>query len=439
MSAQSRFRWLVVVVTAASLGGACGDDGSAGGTGGTGAGGGTGGTGGVLPPDTTRVGEDGGVANSESGDGAVSIPSGAIASGTIDVSVEQRDRANFPDPEGRWSDVFVIGPDSAAFDVPVTVSLALDEDRVDSAATLWRLDESTDVWEEIPLSYTTQGRVWGQTSGFSVFSAAPASAPNECTQQQVIALNTPGNVEVLVANLDSTTFVGVGTLFEQETGSKWITTSSTFTVQGLAGPPGGTGGWIDFATGPNFEAGTFSIADNGQFSIQFDIPPLGFRFLGLTDACLSPFVTETNGWLYNLQVFCGPNCGQNVNAPPCQFPQTVTMQPVGMSSSISVSFGFLAGEECTLEQPQGLVRLLTFSRDAFGVRDVIVIAGLNRWTILTNSEGQELIPGGRWVDLPDATDITMTVQDADDPNAPIYELQYRFDDDEFTVRSFIEL
>ena len=112
---------------------------------------------------------------------------------------------------------------------------------------------------------------------------------------------------------------------------------------------------------------------------------------------------------------------------------------VGMSSTVSASFGFLAGEECTLQQPQGLVRLLTFSRDAFGVRDVIVIAGLNRWTILTNSEGTELIAGGRWVDLPEATEIIMTVQDADDGNAPIYELRYRFDGDDLTIRSFIEL
>jgi hypothetical protein len=33
----------------------------------------------------------------------------------------------------------------------------------------------------------------------------------------------------------------------------------------------------------------------------------------------------------------------------------------------------------------------------------------------------------------------MTVQDADDSNAPTYELRYRFDGDQFTVRAFIEL
>ena len=86
------------------------------------------------------------------------------------------------------------------------------------------------------------------------------------------------------------------------------------------------------------------------------------------------------------------------------------MEAAGGSSAISTSFGFLAGEECTLQQSQGLVRLLKFSRDAFDERDVIVIAGLNRWTILTNSAGREL-----------------------------YELKYRFDGDQFTVRSFIEL
>jgi hypothetical protein len=71
--------------------------------------------------------------------------------------------------------------------------------------------------------------------------------------------------------------------------------------------------------------------------------------------------------------------------------------------------------------------------------DVTVIMGLNRWTILSSSEGTETFPGGRWSDLPDATEIAMTLQDADDSNAPIYELRYRFDGDQFTVRSFIEL
>ncbi len=346
---------------------------------------------------------------------------------------------NFPDPDERWSDVFELGPDAASFDIPVTIALLLDEERASSAATLWRLNEATRVWEEIELSYTSQGRVWGQTTGFSIFAAGPASAPTECTFQEVIALQTPGNVEVVGATRDETTFVGPGTLFERETGSVWITQSTSFTVQGIAGPPSGQGRWIDFAAIPVFENGTFDIAPNGTFSIQLDIPPLGFRYLALTDACLGPFVSETNGWLYHLQVYCGPNCGQNVNAPPCQFPQTVAMQQVGMSSVVSASFGFLAGEECTLQQFQGLVRLLKFSRDAFGDRDVVVIASLNRWSILSNSEGRELVAGGRWVELPDATEITMTVQDADDGSAPIYELRYRFDGDNLTVRSFIEL
>jgi hypothetical protein len=125
-----------------------------------------------------------------------------------------------------------------------------------------------------------------QTAAFSIFAAGPASAPTECTMQDIIALRTPGNVEVLVADLDVTHFVGVGTLFEQETGSRWITLNNTFTVHGLAGPPSGQ---------------------------------------------------------------------------------------------------------------------------------------------------------GRWIDLTDVTELTMTVQDADDSNAPIYELRYRFDGDQFTVRSFIQL
>ena len=428
---------MVLAAVVACLAAACSSDGGDGGAG-SGASGGAGGAGG-SPPGTTMIGESGGAAESASGKAAVSIPSGAIDSGMVSITVEDLDRGDFPNPDDRWSDVFRFGPDGFDFDIPVTISLELDENRRDSAATLWRLNESNDTWEEIGLSYTSRGRVWGQTTGFSIFSAGPASAPSECTTQEVIALRTPGNVEVLVADRDQTTFIGPGTLFEQETGSVWITRDSSFTVQGLAGPPGGEGGWIDFATGPNFETGTFTIGPSGAFSIQLDIPPLGFRYLGLTDACLAPFVSETNGWLYNLEVYCGPNCGQNVNAPPCQFPETVTMQQVGMSSAVSASFGFLAGEECTLQQPQGLVRLLTFSRDSFGDRDVIVIAGLNRWTILSNSEGRELIAGGRWVELPEGTDIVMTVQDADDNSAPIYELRYRFDGDDLTVRSFIEL
>lgn len=429
---------LVLVVFVACLAGACSSDGT-GASGGSGGAAGTGGAGGDLPPGTTRIGGRGGVANSESGDGSVSVPSGAIGSGSLDITVAQLSRDDFPDPGGRSSDVFQFGPEGASFDVPVTISLALDEDQAESAATLWKLDEANDVWEEIALSYPTQGRVWGQTSGFSIFAAGPASAPSECTQRDIFALNTPGNVEVLVADRDQTTFVGVGTLFEQETGSVWITLNDTFTVTGLAGPPEGQGRWIDFATGPNFENGTFDIGPTGMFSIEFDIPPLGFRYLALTDACLGPFVTETNGWLYNLEVWCGPNCGQNLNAPPCQFPDTVTMEQVGMTSAAAADFAFLPGEQCSLGQWQGVPRVLELSRDAFGVLSATVIMGVNRWSILSNSEGVERVPGAQWVDLPEATDITMTLQDADDSGAPVYELRYRFDGDVLTVRSFIEL
>lgn len=390
-------------------------------------------------PGTTTIDAKGGVATSASGDGVVSIAAGTIGSGTIDITVEELDRIDFPDADGRWSDVFEFGPDATTFDIPVTISLALDADRTSSAATLWTLNQDDQAWEEVELSYTSQGRVWGQTTHFSIFTAGPASAPTECTMQDIIALRTRGNVEVLVADLDVTHLVGGGTLFEQETGSRWITVNNTFTVQGLAGPPSGQGRWIDFGSGPVFENGVFDIAADGSFSIPFDIPPRGFRFIGLTDACLGPFVSETNGWLYHLEVWCGPNCGQNVNAPPCQFPRTVTMQPIGTSTTtVAVDFGFMADEECSLGDFQGLVRALTFTLTSSGMADVTVIMGLNRWTILSSSEGTETFPGGRWSDLPDATEIAMTLQDADDSNAPIYELRYRFDGDQFTVRSFIE-
>jgi hypothetical protein len=299
---------LVLVAFVACLAGACSSDGNNTAAGGSGGVSGAGGSGGGGPPGTTTIGERGGVADSASGDGSTSIPSGAIASGTIDITVEER-----------------------------------------------------------------------------------------------------------------------------------ITTNSSFTVTGLAGPPEGQGRWIDFATGPNFESGLFDIGANGQFTSELEIPPLGFRYLGLTDACLGPFVTETNGWLYNLEVWCGPNCGQSTNAAPCQLPQTVTMQQVGMSSAVAATFAFTANEQCTLGQWQGLPRVLEFSRDAFGVLGVVVIMGVNRWSILSSSEGTERVPGAQWVDLPDGTDIVMTVRDADDGSAPIYELRYRIDGDDLTIRSFIEL
>ncbi|MBW2190223.1 MAG: hypothetical protein JRG93_11650, partial [Deltaproteobacteria bacterium] len=72
---------------------------------------------------------------------------------------------------------------------------------------MWTLSEDEQTWEEVALSYTSQGRVWGQTTHFSIFAAGPASAPTECTMQDIIALRTPGNVEVLVADLDVTHFV----------------------------------------------------------------------------------------------------------------------------------------------------------------------------------------------------------------------------------------
>jgi len=140
---RSAFKGLLLVLVAlvACLAGACSSGNTEGG-GGTAAAGGSGGSGGG-PPGTTTIDARGGAANSASGAGSVSVPAGAVASGTVAIIVDELNRADFPDPDGRWSDVFRFGPDGTNFDIPVTIAIALDQDRVDSAATLWKLNETT--------------------------------------------------------------------------------------------------------------------------------------------------------------------------------------------------------------------------------------------------------------------------------------------------------
>ncbi len=383
------------------------------------------------------IGTTGGVVSTESGDGTVAIPAGAISSGEVEITVEEMARSGYPDPDGRWSDVFEFGPDGAEFDLPVTISIAIADSLAGSAGTLWSLNESTDQWEEIPLSHTSNGRVWGQTMHFSAYSAGPASNPDECTWRESISLRTPGNVEVLIADLDVTQFVGVGTLFEQETGSRWITQFNSFTVQGIAGPPSGQGKWIDFATGPNFETGTFAIAENGTFAFDLEIPPLGFRFLGLTDGCLAPVATPENGWYYNLEVWCGEACASRPdNVAGCNFPATVTMQP--NNDWVETFWGFLEDQGCTLGQELGIVRAITFRLFPSGSRTATVIAGVHRWEILSSSHGTSNNPANLWNELPDATEITMRLRDAFDSEGATYELSFRFDGGDFSVNSFIE-
>jgi len=114
---------LVLVAFVACLAGACSSDGgSALGGGGAGAAGGSGGSRGG-PPGTTAIGARGGVANSASGDGSVSVPPGAIPSGQVAISVDELNRADYPDPDARWSEVFRFGLDGTSFDVPVGRSL----------------------------------------------------------------------------------------------------------------------------------------------------------------------------------------------------------------------------------------------------------------------------------------------------------------------------
>jgi hypothetical protein len=396
---------------------------------------------GVTPENgnpVTGIGPQGGVITASSGDAVVSVPPGAVPSGKIDVKITKNDRSGYPDPGGRYTDVFVLGPDGADFDAPVTVCFWLPDSLADSTATLWTLNETSNLWEELPLSYNAGGLVCGQTTHFSAFSGAPASAPDECNFRESIPLRTPGNVEVLPANQDAQFLIGAGTLFEQETGSRWQALLRTVTVQGIAGPPEGTGLWIDFATGPNFETGTFDIAADGTFSFEIDMPPLGFRYLGITDACLSPYATATNGWYYNAEIWCGNDCEENVNVPPCQFPETVALEP-GQAGD-ETFFAFLEEPpSCELGPNITLTRAMVFRANTPFGRTATVIAGVHRWEILSSSHGSSNQPADRWTELPDATDITMTLRDAFDNQAPIYELKFRFDGLNFTVRSFVRL
>ena len=390
------------------------------------------------------VGSAGGVVSSAAGDASVSIPSGAISGPRIDITVTDRGTAGFPDPAGRRSSVFEFRPRGTQFDFPVMLAVDVPDSMRDTTAVLCRLNETTNTWDPIPLSYVSNGRVWGQTSGFSWYSAGPGAIPDGCNFRETIHIRTPGNVKVSIADQEAQFLIGAGTLFEEETGSKWITHFNTFTVSGIAGPPAGTGKWIDFATGPQFQTGEFNIAADGTFSFELDIPPLGFRYLGLTDACGSPVATPQNGWYYNLEVYCGADCpSSGGNVSDCNFPSTVRMENTGFDW-VETTFSFLEDTVCTLDVDavtNPLTRTIRFQYSAslpsIG-RNARAIQGAVRWAILSSSAGS-LVQGQLVNDLPDATDITFEIQDADDLGAPHYDLIFRFDGDDVTIKSFVEL
>jgi hypothetical protein len=71
-------------------------------------------------------------------------------------------------------------------------------------------------------------------------------------------------------------------------------------------------------------------------------------------------------------------------------------------------------------------------------RNVRAIQGNKRWAVLSSSAGS--LVGGQVVnDLPDATDITIELQDGDVSGAPHYRLIFRFDGEDVTIKSFVEL
>lgn len=395
----------------------------------------------------TPVDSGGGVVSSPGNGASVSIPSGAISGASLAITVDDRGTAGFPEPDTRRSSVFEFGPASASFDFPVTISIALTDASTDEAGALHRLNTATNEWEEVPNSYESQGRVWGQTSGFSWYSAGRGAIKTECNFRDSIPLNTPGNVEVLIANQEAQFLIGAGTLFEQETGSRWITTTNTFRVQGIAGPPDGTGKWIDFASGPQFQTGEFTINADGTFSFDLDIPELGFRYLGITDTCLAPVATPENGWYYNAEVYCGADCPSSMGTVEgCSFPSTVRMQPSSVAGNEEAFFSYRENSTdpqnslCELDPMADTAgRLLQFQDPASALlsRNIRAIQGasVNSWTIVSASVGT--LQGGQVVnDLPDMTDITVELQDSDGMR---YRLIFRFDGSDVTIKSFVKL
>lgn len=260
-----------------------------------------------TPTPPPPIDASGGIAESAAANAWASIPAGAITGAPVQITITEMNKAGYPNPAGRWTNVFEFAPDGTSFAIPVTVVLALPDSLADSTATLWGLNTTTNQWEEVPGSLTSLGRVWGQTTHFSAYSAAEASNPDSCTSRDAVLLRETGFISVIPGRLDSELIVSEGTVYEQELGSTWTATKDTVNVSGRADPPLGMGGWIDFATGPNYETGTFVIDAAGYFDFDIDIPPSG-RLLGLTDGCLLPTATPDNGWLYNLKIQCDSGC-----------------------------------------------------------------------------------------------------------------------------------
>ncbi len=371
----------------------------------------------------------------------VFVPPGAVGSTTVEVSVTDVGKDALPGTDVLLTSVFELAPGGTQFDRPVVISIALPAGSAkDTPAALMLFNDTTNAWEEVPGSFVMNGRVFGQTTHFSSYSVGtPADSSDLCLFRNAVApLVAPASIVIANATkLD--TFDAFAGADRMELGSRWEAQKRTVTVSGLAGPPSGAGGWTVFGT-MGQGTGTFDIASDGSFSFDIDVGMKGPWF-GFTDACLQPYTSGSVGWLYNLEIACGPDCqadtggGGGTNLPECSsFPATVAMeQKTGFSQATLV---FVPGTSCALEAPQTTFPGGIFNfrvTDGGGDRAVAVIAGASSWEIHDISAGT-LVNVGQANSIPDGVDITMGINPTGQAG-PTHVFTFRFDGTNVTAIS----
>ncbi|MEZ4219956.1 MAG: hypothetical protein R3B13_03435 [Polyangiaceae bacterium] len=424
-----------IFAVAASIGFAgCGDDGSGGGK--------SPGNDAAVDTFELAVGPEGGFL--DAGDLFVSVPPGALDS-TVTLSVKKKSRSSLA-PDSVLSEAFELAPDGQAFNGPVLIGVRVDAEATADPGVMVSRRMSDGTWEDLA-TRVTAGWALASTPHFSTYAARPASPANSpCAYSQVpIPLYVPGNLEVANATKidDRTQYGGVASGSYIELSTPFKTDQRYVTLRGIAGPPSGNGALYNIT---KQTVTPLPIDSSGRFSVDIDVLTDGPWF-GLADACNPP--TQPGGAAWRMvQVECTEKCqlvpdagtdsgspdsgsdaGADAGPLTCPFPKTIAALPV--SSWHEAYLHYRPGDYCDLQtdvKPGTIVLFRIFS----GSRTAAAIPGAYRWDIHTMSHGN--LQGGTWLNLPDATDITMDISPYQNPVAT-HRVVYRFDGTNVTIKS----
>lgn len=380
---------------------------------------------------TQSIGPEGGFI--DAGDLFVAIPPGALDT-TVMIGVKRTPSAA---ADGALSDLFELSPDGQVFRGLVTVGVRVsDETTADPGVVLSR--RVAGGWERLS-TRVMAGWAIASTPHFSTYATRPASPPNPACgySRGPIPLYVPGNVETVNATKidERTLYGGVFGGGKVELSTLFKTDQRYVTLRGIAGLPAGNGALYNITK----QTITPLVIDgSGRFSVDLDVLSDG-PWYGLADVCEG--ATQPNGaaWRW-VQVECTEKCqlvpdagpsdaGADAGALTCPFPKTIP--GLAVSSWHEAYLHYRPGDYCDLQtdvKPGTIIQFRIFATS----RTAGAIPGAYRWDIHTMSHGN--LQGGTWLNLPDATDITMDISPAGNAVAT-HRVVYRFDGTDVTIKS----